>query len=203
MDNQPDYGLPQPPPFTGDEYENRSSNAGMNSALEQGATVPKDWKPTTAEPLPVVRCTGTVRNGDRKGERCGRWSIRGHDKCMVHGGQLPAVQKLAQSRIESAKLRIIDDADLAIDTLFELLKAGTADQVRLGAARDILDRAGVKGNTEIDVKVEHSVKPSEIIQDKLRTIAERAAENKKEADEARAAEEAEIVDAEVVTDVSS
>jgi hypothetical protein len=167
--------VPEPPPLHDDEEpENRSPNAGNNSALEQGQNVPAGWKPTLDKPLPVVRCTGTVRNGDRKGERCGRWSIMGHDRCLVHGGHLPNVQKAAATKVEAAKLRLIEDADLAVDTLFELLKPGTAANVQLGAAKEILDRAGVKGGYDVNVEITTGSDPSEDILKKLQIMRERA-----------------------------
>lgn len=182
MENLPDFWqdeMPAPPSPFGDfqeeETENHSPNAGNNSALEQGAVVPKGWKPTVDKPVPVVQCTGTVRNGDRKGERCGRWSIRGHNVCMVHGAQFPAVQEAAAKVVEAGKIRLIADADLAIDTLFELIKPGTADQVRLGASKEILDRAGIKGGYEVAVEVTHSTSAADEIQKKLAVMAARLA----------------------------
>lgn len=170
----PGFEQPEPPSIDDDETpENRSTNAGKNSALEQGSNIPTGWKPTLDQPLPVVRCTGTVRNGDRAGQRCGRWSIQGHDKCMVHGGNLPNVQQAAQKKVEAAKLRLIEDAELAVDTLFELLQGQTADNVKLGAAKEILDRAGVKGAMEIEMKVSHS-NPSDDILKKLAIMRERS-----------------------------
>jgi hypothetical protein len=169
--------MPSPPEgfedFVSEESTNNSPNAGNNSALEQDSIIPKGWKPTVDKPLPVVRCTGTVRNGAREGERCGRWSISGHDKCMVHGGQLPSVQEAAAKKVEAAKLRLIADADLAIDTLFELIKPGTADQVRLGASKEILDRAGIKGAVDMNINVNHTSTAAEDIQKKLAVMAER------------------------------
>lgn len=171
----PGFAQPEPPSIDDEgTTENRSTNAGKNSALEQGSNIPTGWKPTLDQPLPVVRCTGTVRNGDRAGQRCGRWSIQGHDKCMVHGGNLPNVQAAAQKKVEAAKLRLIEDADLAVDTLFELLKPGTADNVKLGAAKEILDRAGVKGAIDVNVEVKHT-NPSDDIFKKLAIMRERAA----------------------------
>ena len=171
----PGFEQPEPPPLDDEApREVRALNAGNNSAREQESNIPKGWKPTLDKPLPVVRCTGTIRNGDRAGERCGRWSIMGHDKCMVHGGHLPNVQKAAQTKVEAAKLRLIEDADLAVDTLFELLKPGTADNVKLGAAKEILDRAGVKGAIDVNVEVKHS-NPSDDILKKLAIMRERSA----------------------------
>lgn len=169
----PGFMQPEPPSIDDAPVENRAPNAGNNSAIEQGSNIPKGWKPTLEKPLPVVRCTGTVRNGDRTGERCGRWSLMGHDRCLVHGGHLPNVQAAAQKKVEAAKLRLIEDADLAVDTLFELLKPGVADNVKLGAAKEILDRSGVKGSIDVNVEVNHS-NPSEDILKKLAIMRERA-----------------------------
>lgn len=180
----PGYTMPEPPTVEGlASPTNNSPNAGKNSALEQGVNIPQNWKPTLDKPLPVVRCTGTVRNGDRQGERCGRWSIMGHDRCMVHGAQLPNVQKAAATKVEAAKLRLIEDADLAIDTLFELLKPGTAAQVQLGAAKEILDRAGVRGGTELSVEVHSNVSAADEIKKKLSLMAERMGADTKQAEE--------------------
>lgn len=169
----PGFTQPEPPSIDDAPTENRSTNAGKNSAREQGSNIPVGWKPTLDQPLPVVRCTGTIRNGDRTGERCGRWSIMGHDKCMVHGGHLPNVQKAAATKVEAAKLRLIEDVDLAVDTLFELLKPGTAANVQLGAAKEILDRAGVKGSIDVNIEVT-TANPSEDILKKLQIMRERA-----------------------------
>jgi hypothetical protein len=110
---------------------------------------------------------------------------------MVHGASLPNVQAAAAKKVEAAKLRLIEDADLAVDTLFELLKPGTADNVKLGAAKEILDRSGIKGTLDVNIEVSHA-NPSEDILKKLAIMRDRA--------EAAKAEEAEIVDAEELTD---
>lgn len=193
--------MPEPPVIDGDDGNWKpSSNAGNNSALEQDSTIPKGWKPTLDKPLPVVRCTGTVRNGEREGQRCGRWSIMGHDKCMVHGGHLPNVQKAAASKVEAAKLRILEDSDLAVDTLFELLRPGVADQVRLGAAKDILDRAAIKGGADMTVEVTHSVSLAGEIEKKIEIMRQRELAKLAEAEaaEAELVDEGEILDAEEV-----
>lgn len=158
----PDDDTPPPGPST-----------GKASPLQQGTVVPAGWKPTMAKPIPNIRCTGTVRNGDRKGERCGKWAIQGGTVCRSHGGTIPNVQEYAKKMVEAARLRLIDDADLAIDTLFELIQPGTADQVRLGASKEILDRAGVKGPIDFHVEVEHKVSPVENIKNRLANIAKR------------------------------
>lgn len=121
---------------------------------------------------------------------------------MVHGGQLPNVQKAAATRVEAAKLRILEDSDLAIDTLFELLRPGVADQVRLGAAKDILDRAAIKGGADITVEITNNVSLSEDIGKRLEIMRQRQIATAKEAEEAEQGliDEGEILDAEEVSE---
>lgn len=156
-----------------DEPVNRSSNAGKNSALEQGRTIPANFKPTLKNPLPVIRCTAKVRNGPRTGERCGRWSIAGHEVCLSHGGNLQNVKEAANKRIEAARLRLIDNADAAIDTLIDLMENSSADGIKLGAAKEVLDRAGIKGPVDFHVEVEHKMSPADSIRNRLASIAKR------------------------------
>lgn len=103
---------------------------------------------------------------------------------MVHGAQLPNVQKAAATKVEAAKLRLLEDSDLAVDTLFELLRPGVADQVRLGAAKDILDRAAIKGGADLTVEVTHNVNPSVEIEKKIEIMRQRMLASQKEAEEA-------------------
>jgi hypothetical protein len=164
-------------PPTLDDLENgtvKSHSAGMNSAAEQGRNTPVAWKQTVAEPVPVVRCTGTVRNGDRKGERCPKWSIRGATVCLQHGGHLPSVKEHAQAVVEAARMRMIGLADEAIDAIEDLVtNPGTQQNVRLKAATEILDRIGVKGAPDLAITVEVSASPSDMIAEKLKAIAKR------------------------------
>lgn len=173
MDFQPAFSDEELP--TDDEYRepNRSHNAGKNSALEQDSNIPVGWKATPEEPVPVVRCTGIVRNGPRKGEQCGRWSIRGHRVCLKHGGNLPGVQKAAEEVREAARLRLFGMADDAIDTIDFLIHEGTTPAaVKLKAATEILDRVGIKGGSELTHTVEVKANPAEEIAKRLATIAE-------------------------------
>ena len=191
-----DFDLNQPPQPPFDDFKparrGGGDNSGNNSPLQQGTVVPKDFKPTASQPLPPVRCTGIVRNGERKGQQCGKWSIEGASVCIVHGGRLPNVKEAARKHREAAKLRLLGLSDDAIDTFESLLKPGTADQVRLGAAKEILDRAGITKDADLTVEVKHSIAPSEIISNRLREIANRKLKDQEEALE----DQGEVLDAE-------
>lgn len=165
------------PPTLDDIDNGRTSNSeGKNSAGQQGLTVPMGWKPTVAEPVPVVRCTGTIRNGDRQGERCTKWSVRGATVCIKHGAQLPNVKEHAAAIVEAARMRLIGLTDEAIDAIEDIISSPTTQaQVRLKAATEILDRAGIKGAPDLTVTVEHTVSAADTIAEKLKGIAARIA----------------------------
>lgn len=158
-----------------DSSINRSPNAGNNSAAEQGVEIPSGWKPTMAKPVPVVRCNYVFPAHHAKaGERCSKWSIAGHIKCVKHGGQIPNVKKHAAAVVESARMRLLGMSDEAIDVLGDLIKPGTGDQIRLGAVKEILDRAGiVKQAPDIQVEVNHRVDPAQVISDRLKAMRDR------------------------------
>lgn len=147
------------------------TSTGKVSAGQQGGEVPAGWKPTVAKPIPVVRCTGTIRNGPKKGERCPKWSIRGGTVCLQHGAHLPSVKEAAQERVEAARLRLIGLTEDAIDALEEIVDGSAGPQLRLKAATEILDRAGLKGAPDLTVQVEAVVSPAEMIRERLAKLS--------------------------------
>ena len=154
--------------------------------------VPEKWRPTAAEPVPVIRCTAIKADG----ERCKRWSLRGAKVCIKHGGQLPDVKQHASAVVEAARLRIVGYSDEAVDVIADLMVNSAADKIRLDAAKDLLDRAGIKGSLEIDVTVEQVTSPADRARNKIDELAVRLAEQAAQAQQERELE-AEIVDAEL------
>lgn len=161
------------------DYEDRIADEKSDWAkiprtpASQGSLTPTGWEPTHQKPVPVIQCTAF----NNKGERCGRWSIRGHRVCIKHGGRLPNVQKHAAAVVEAARLRLIDMADPAIDVLHDLIQSGTADAIRLGAAKEILDRAGVRGGIDVTMEVEHKIDPAALVADRLAQIRKNQQDN--------------------------
>ena len=91
---------------------------------------------------PTRQCTATSRSGDR----CRRQPIPGGEVCVSHGGRAPQVQR-------SAKQRLLEGADLAIDYLLNLLAPkppcehcgrsdADRDPVVVKACQLVLDRSG-------------------------------------------------------------
>lgn len=170
-------------------------NVSGRTPEEQGSNVPLNFRPTLAKPMPPVRCTGIVRNGEREGLRCNRWSIAGANVCLKHGGQLPNVRKAAEERVDALRRYMIEHAEEAVETMFSLLKEGVENNVRLGAAKEIANIVGLKANADITVEVNHNVSPSEVIHERLAQIRERSIESKKKQ---QAAEEEDVFYAEEV-----
>lgn len=188
--------MPEPPKVDGEPVVNNSPNAGNNSAAEQGLEIPSGWKPTAAEPVPVVRCRATSTTS---GERCKRWSIRGTTVCQTHGGRLPNVVEHSQAVVESARLRLMGMTEQAIDVLEELLQPGTGEAIRMKAVENVLNRAGIKEATEFKVEVTNTGSPSDDVFKKLQIMRDRSEAQKREEEEAEAArlaEEENIIDVE-------
>lgn len=139
-------------------------------------TVPDGWKPSANRPVPALRCTYERDDGSR----CKNFGVRGtgfngtRSMCFLHGGSLPAVKAKAEATVLMAKMRLIQNTGMALDTLFELTKPGTAANIRLKASTEILDRAGVKGGADLTVDVVHSVSAADTIRDKMKTLTDRA-----------------------------
>ena len=171
------------------------------SAAQQGSEIPVAWRPKPSEPVPVTRCSQIKKDGTR----CKRWSLRGYHKCKSHAGpgaMMPDgnVNKYREGVIESARLRLIDMSDEALDTIWQLAQPGTGEAIRLKAATEILDRAGVRGGFELDVTGEVTVSPTDEIRKRLLELKKGAEEVEKMKAERQAELEGDIIDADVVDD---
>ena len=176
------------------EHEPEEKNSSGRGALSQNSNIPLGWKPTDAKPVPVVRCTQIKKDGNR----CGRWSIRGYTKCIVHAGPGALmkdgnVRVYSDAVIEAARIRLIDEVDPAIDGLVSLTQPGTSEQIRLKAYTEILDRAGIRGGFEVQVEADITANPSDELRKRLSELQAGATAVKK-------MKEGDVVDAELVED---
>jgi hypothetical protein len=106
------------------------------------------------------------------GIRCMLWSsgrLKDDGLCRVH---LRAVRKPGED-VERARKKLMQAAPYAVDTLEELMESAINEQVRLKASSEILDRAGVRGGTEIDVGIDVTgVRPAhQIVAERLSRLA--------------------------------
>lgn len=99
-------------------------------------------KKRTAPLLPKTRCTA---HSKQTGEPCKNPPMNGQKTCRMHGGATMAARAKAQERIAAA-------ADPAASKVVALMQdKAVPAAVQLAAARDLLDRAGLKSAEEVVV----------------------------------------------------
>jgi hypothetical protein len=137
---------------------------------EQDEPVASSKRQPTALPS---RCR-TIKDD---GIRCMLWSS-GRPKddglCRVH---LRSVKKRPGEDIERARQKLTQAAPYAVDMLEDMMENAVSEPVKLKAATEILDRAGVRGGIEFDasVKVTDDRPAAVIIQERLARLATGAA----------------------------
>lgn len=94
----------------------------------------------------------------RSGKRCKRDVIRGGTVCAMHGGKAPQV-------IAKAKIRLAALVDPAITRLEKVIKKSKHEPSAVAAAKDILDRVGLKPTDK--VKFEGDIEVSDPGREKL------------------------------------
>jgi hypothetical protein len=106
------------------------------------------------------------------GIRCLLWSS-GRPKddglCRIH---LRSTKKQTSDDIERARNKLMQAAPYAVDKLEELMEYAESEPVKLKAATEILDRAGVRGGIEIDSTINVDVRPAaSIIAERLERLS--------------------------------
>jgi len=131
------------------------------------------------------------------GIRCMLWaSGRPKDDglCRIH---LRSVKHKTSDDIERARQKLVQAAPYAVDMLEDLMENAESEPVKLKAATEILDRAGVRGGIEIDSTVNLDVRPAaSVIAERLQRLALGAVEASAKLADAGI----EVIDAEVVTE---
>ncbi len=201
-----------PPGHEPPDGESSRRYVKKTGALQQGTNIPTGWRPTVAKPIPVVRCIHIFHDKhERAGERCGRWSMRGTQRCYTHGGKgnLKNVEEHRRAILDAARLQLLDSVPDAMEWLVDLGAHSNADNVRLKAATEILDRAGIRGGIEISADVQVTdVTPAAALAErlgKLKAAADEVARREREeaaALTAAAAETPDTIDGVVVSDTA-
>lgn len=125
------------------------------------------------EPFPLPHRCRQIKSD---GIRCMLWAsgrIKDDGLCRIH---LRTVRKPGAD-VERARIKLAQSAPFAVDVLEELMETAQSEPVKLKAATEILDRAGVKGGFEFDVNVEVTdARPAaQVIAERLAKLAEGAA----------------------------
>jgi hypothetical protein len=142
-----------------------------------------------ASPLPH-RCKAIKDDGIR----CQLWTGgRPQDDglCRVHLGSL---RNKTTDSVERARDRLTQATPAAVDILEQLMDSAESEPVKLKAATEILDRAGVRAGFDINSDVTIDIRPAaSVIQERLQRLATSVLESAPVAEE-------DTVDAEVVED---
>jgi len=143
-------------------------------ATKAWARQQQDGLPEGKKPLPLpTRCTAIKDDG----VRCQLWSGgRANDDglCRVHLGSL---RNKPTDSVERARTRLTQAAPAAVDVLEDLLESAESEPVKLKAATEILDRAGVRAGFDINANVDVEVRPAaSVIQERLQQLSKNAIE---------------------------
>ena len=130
-----------------------------------------DGGPATVKRQPVPlphRC----RHVKHDGIRCMLWGsgrLQDDGLCRIH---LRSVKSKTSDDIERAREKLMQAAPFAVDKLEELMEFAESEPVKLKAATEILDRAGVRGGVEIDTNINVDVRPAaQIIAERLERLS--------------------------------
>lgn len=120
----------------------------------------------------LVAYPGRCRFVKSDGIRCLLWTAgRAADDglCRTHLGiKNPAA---GVGAVERARNKAQNIAPYAIDVLEEMMNSATSEPARIQAANSLLDRAGVRGGSDINVDVQVEVKPAaEVVRERLERL---------------------------------
>lgn len=147
-----------------------------------------------------TRCT--VMKADNT--RCWGWATGASESlgmCRVHARRAGKVSHLGMSATQIARNRLQSATAHMVDILEDLANNAESETVRLGATKEMLDRAGIRGGIEIEQKVEVTVSESaDIVRDRIAKLRKGQQEKAKIMKQIQEGVDAETVDAEIVDD---
>jgi len=110
---------------------------------------------------------GRCRLTKTDGTRCQLWNsgrIKDDGLCRIHLGST----RRTANNVEIARQKISQASTYAVDVLEELMETAVSEPVKLKAATEILDRAGVRGGVELNIDVKTTDRsPAEILAERL------------------------------------
>jgi len=110
---------------------------------------------------------GRCRLTKTDGQRCQLWNsgrIKDDGLCRIHLGST----RRTANNVEIARLKISQASSYAVDVLEELMETAISEPVKLKAATEILDRAGVRGGVELNIDVKNTDRtPADILAERL------------------------------------
>jgi hypothetical protein len=106
------------------------------------------------------------------GIRCQLWTsgrLQDDGLCRIH---LRSIKHRPGDDIERARAKLTQAAPYAVDVLEDMMTNAESEPVKLKAATEILDRAGIRGGVELDTNVNIDVRPAaSVIAERLNRLA--------------------------------
>lgn len=106
------------------------------------------------------------------GIRCQLWTsgrLQDDGLCRIH---LRSLKHRPGDDIERARAKLTQAAPYAVDVLEDMMTNAESEPVKLKAATEILDRAGIRGGVELDTNVNIDVRPAaSVIAERLNRLA--------------------------------
>jgi hypothetical protein len=119
---------------------------------------------------------GRCRLTKTDGTRCQLWNsgrIKDDGLCRIHLGST----RRTANNVEIARLKISQASSYAVDVLEELMETAVSEPVKLKAATEILDRAGVRGGMELNIDVKTTDRsPADVLAERLARLEAVASE---------------------------
>lgn len=131
------------------------SDQTYDRALEQ-------WEVSPETPVAPVRCVTVQETGDR----CEMSAIPGQNRCLKHG----ASEAEAHQVIEAARHRLMGLTNTAIETFDDVMKNSINDSARIKAATEVLNRVGVKEDTNINIQIEDKTEARTAVLSRLESM---------------------------------
>lgn len=150
---------------------------------------------------------GRCRAPRSDGNRCMMWHggrVQEDGLCKMHIGTKASDETYAANIQTKARNRLLSASIAATEVLEELMSNATSEPVRAQAAKEILDRSGIRAGMEIEIKGEIEHKPAKLeIQERLEMLAQAAAKADADARAKLETEELEEIELEVLDDDAS
>jgi len=177
-----------------------SATKNWREVAEKRKTVP-GWRPTLIGP--PQRCSAIKVDG----HRCLMWTngtANYGDFCRLHVAQRSGEDPNRPHSLAQARRRLESEAMNAVDKLADLMQNADSDSVMLGAARDILDRAGIRQGIDVNTTVTVTRSAGDIVAERLDRLREGALQKQKiiemQASAGEPDEDEVVIDAVVVED---
>lgn len=152
---------------------------------------------TSAMPVPVPRCGFK----DRGGHQCPKLSLPGAVRCEEHGGDwLDPTHR--QMLLLNSYARLVEASADAVDALVHVAVHGTREEARVMAAREILDRAGIRAGVDININLTGDAEGKSAAEQLLERLDSIAAGMTAREEIAPPRRDEDIIDAEVVEDTA-